>query len=212
MKRAFCFVVLAWVASNVFAQTQPSQTLQKPDVARGQAASALCAACHGVDGNASVPAFPKLAGQHYDYIVKQLNNFKVKPGATVAERANAQMAPFAAALSDQQIRDLAAYFSAQKLHPAAARHKETYELGKQIYRAGIASINVPACAACHGATGAGIPGQYPRLAGQWSEYTEAQMVAFRQGTRHNSPVMTAVSARLSDAEIKAVSDYIAGLR
>ncbi len=210
MKRAFCFAVLLLAGWNVWAQAQPA--LQKPDIARGQAAAAVCMACHGADGNAAAPAFPKLAGQHYDYLIKQLNHFKVQPGAAKAERENAQMAPFAAALSDQQMRDLAAFYAAQKIQPAVARNKDTYELGKQIYRAGIAAKNVPACAACHGPAAAGIPGQYPRLGGQWPEYTEAQMIAFRQGTRHNNAVMTAVAARMSDAEIKAVSDYIAGLR
>jgi cytochrome c553 len=215
MKRAFlgavfCSAVMTLAATQALAQSQPP--LQKPDIARGQAAAAVCMACHGADGNSPSAAFPKLAGQHYDYIVKQLNNFKVKPGATKAERENTQMAPFAASLSEQQIRDLAAFYAAQKKQPAVARNKDSYELGKQIYRAGIAAKNVPACAACHGPAAAGIPAQYPRLGGQWAEYTEAQMIAFRQGTRLNNAVMSAVAARMSDAEIKAVSDYIAGLR
>jgi cytochrome c553 len=215
MKRAFigavfCSAAMTLLATQALAQAQPP--LQKPDIARGQAASAVCMACHGASGNSSSAAFPKLAGQHYDYIIKQLNNFKLKPGAAKAERENAQMASFAAALSEQQMRDLAAFYAAQKIEPAVAKNKDTYELGKKIYRAGIASKNVPACAACHGPAAAGIPGQYPRLGGQWAEYTEAQMIAFRQGTRHNNAAMTQVASRLSDAEIKAVSDYIAGLR
>jgi len=215
MKRAFlgavfCSAAMTLATTQALAQAQPP--LQKPDIARGQGAAAVCMACHGADGNSPSAAFPKLAGQHYDYLIKQLNNFKVKPGAAKAERDNAQMASFAAALNEQQMRDLAAFYSAQKIQPAVAKNKDTYELGKQIYRAGIAAKNVPACAACHGPAAAGMPGQYPRLGGQWPEYTEAQMVAFRQGTRHNNAVMTAVAARMSDTEIKAVSDYIAGLR
>jgi cytochrome c553 len=209
-RAVYCSAAFILTATQAWAQSQPP--MQKPDIARGQGAAAVCMACHGADGNSATPAFPKLAGQHYDYLIKQLNNFKVKPGAAKAERENAQMASFAAALSEQQMRDLAAFYAAQKIQPAVAKNKDTYELGKQIYRAGIAAKNVPACAACHGPAAAGIPGQYPRLGGQWPEYTEAQMIAFRQGTRHNNAVMSAVAARMSDAEIKAVSDYIAGLR
>ena len=208
MKSALIVAALACATFNASAQN----ALQKPDAARGKATAAVCAACHGADGNAAAPAFPKLAGQHYDYIVKQLHNFKVKPGAAKAERDNAQMLPFASALSEQQILDVAAYFSTQPLQPAVAKNKDSYELGKKIYRAGIASKNVAACASCHGANGAGIPGQYPRLAGQWPEYSEAQLIAFRQGTRTNNPVMTEIAQRLSDAEIKAIADYTAGLR
>lgn len=208
MKSALMLAVLLCATLNVSAQN----ALQKPDAARGKATVAVCSACHGADGNAAGPTFPKLAGQHYDYLVKQLHNFKVKPGALKAERENAQMLAFASVLNEQQIRDVAAYFELQPLKPAVATHKDSYELGKKIYRAGIASKNVPACASCHGANGAGIPGQYPRLAGQWPEYSEAQLIAFRQGTRANNPVMTAIAQRLSDAEMKAIADYTAGLR
>ena len=122
------------------------------------------------------------------------------------------MAGFAATLSDEDMRNLSAWFASQKLKPAAARNKDTVELGQKIYRGGIAAKSVAACAGCHSPNGAGIPAQYPRLGGQFAEYTEAQLVAFRQGARKNSAQMSAIAARLSDAEIKAVSDYIAGLR
>ncbi|NCV15009.1 MAG: hypothetical protein EBV49_11015 [Betaproteobacteria bacterium] len=119
---------------------------------------------------------------------------------------------FASALNDQQIRDVSAYFAAQKLKPAAAKNKDLVELGQKIYRGGIADKGVPACAGCHSPNGAGIPDQYPRLQGQYAEYTESQLVAFRQGTRANSTQMMTIAARMSDKEMKAVSDYIAGLR
>src|SRR5690606_11327177 len=175
-------------------------------------AETVCAACHGADGNSSTPANPNLAGQHYDYLYKQLANFKVKEGAKQAERANAVMAGFAAMLSEADMRNVSAWYASQKLKPAAAKNKDLVELGQKIYRAGIADKGVPACSGCHSPNGAGMPAQYPRLQGQYAEYTEAQLVAFRQGERLNSAQMSAIAARMSDREIKAVSDYIAGLR
>ena len=185
----------------------------KIDLAKGQQiAGQVCAACHGADGNSASPANPKLAGQHADYLYKQLQNFKVKAGAKEAERINPIMAGFAATLSDGDMRNVAAYFAAQKLKPSAAKNKDIVELGQKIYRGGVTSKSVAACAGCHSPNGAGIPAQYPRLAGQYAEYTEAQLVSFRQGGRKNSAQMTAIASRLSDAEMKAVSDYIAGMR
>ncbi|AOY92509.1 cytochrome c4 [Cupriavidus sp. USMAA2-4] len=165
-----------------------------------------CLSCHGANGNSGAAANPKLAGQHPEYIVKELQNFKAKT------RNNAIMSAYAATLSDQEMRDVGAYLAKQGLKPATAKNKDTIEAGQKIYRGGIAAKAVPACAACHGPTGAGIPAQYPRIGGQWADYTEAQLVAFRQGTRTNNPVMTAIAARMSDAEIKAVADYVAGVR
>jgi cytochrome c553 len=185
----------------------------KPDLAKGQQTAAnLCAACHLADGNSNSPANPKLAAQHPEYLAKQLYNFKVKPGAKEAERANAVMAGFAAQLTDADIANVSAFYASQKLKPASAKNKEYVELGQKIYRGGIASKGVAACAACHGPTGSGLPAQFPRLGGQWGEYTEAQLIAFRQGIRKNSAQMSAIASRMSDLEIKAVSDYIAGLR
>jgi len=203
--------VAAWgLVTGAVAQTAAAP---KIDIARGQqVASQVCAACHGADGNAPAPANPKLAAQHAEYLYKQLVNFVPKPGAAEAERANAVMMAFAAQLSDADKRNLAAFYESQALKPAAARDKTLVELGQRIYRGGIAEKNVPSCAGCHGPSGAGIPAQYPRLQGQWAEYTESQLVQFRGGQRNNSAMMSQISARLSDREIKAVSDYIAGLR
>ncbi len=184
----------------------------KPDVAKGQQiASQVCAACHGADGNSTAPVNPKLAAQHPEYLIKQLHDFKPN-GDKPAMRPNPIMTAFAAQLSDDDMRNVAAYYAGQKLKPAAAKNKDIVELGQRIYRAGVAGKGVPACAGCHGPTGAGIPAQYARLAGQYADYTEAQLVAFRQGARHNSEQMAQIASRLSDAEIKAVADYIAGLR
>ena len=200
-----------FVASIAAAAT--TAPAEKIDLAKGQAImSQVCAACHAADGNSGMPANPKLAAQHPDYIAKQLHNFKVKPGAKEAERANAVMAAFAAGLSDSDIRNVSAYLGAQTLKPAVAKSKDTIALGQKIYRGGIAEKGVPACAGCHSPNGAGIPAQYPRLGGQFAEYTESQLVAFRSGARKNNAQMTGISARLSDLEMKAVSDYIAGLR
>jgi cbb3-type cytochrome c oxidase subunit III len=205
-----CFLAFSIAAvSAAHAQPQPA----KADPAKGQQlASQVCVACHGADGNSTAPANPKLAGQHPEYLHKQLQEFKVKEGASAAKRASAVMAGFAATLSDADMRNLASFYASQPLKPSAARDKAIVTTGQKIYRGGIAAKGVPACAACHGPSGAGIPAQYPSLAGQFAEYTESQLVAFRQGVRKNNPEMAAIAARMSDAEIKAVSDYIAGLR
>lgn len=165
-----------------------------------------CLSCHGAAGNSGAAANPKLAGQQAEYIHKQLADFKDKA------RNNAIMTPYASVLTDQEMRDVGAYLAKQQLKPATAKNKDTIEAGQKIYRGGIAAKGVPACAGCHGPTGAGIPAQYPRIGGQYSEYTEAQLVAFRQGARKNNPVMSTITARMSDAEIKAVADYVAGVR
>lgn len=183
------------------------------DLKKGEEiASQLCAACHGADGNSAIPANPKLAAQHADYLYKQLQNFKPKPGAKEAERANAIMGAFAAQLSDADMRNVSAFYASQKLVPATAKDKALVELGRNIYRGGIASKGVPSCAGCHSPNGAGIPAQYPRLQGQYAEYTEAQLIAWRKGERNNSAQMSTIASRMSDLEIRAVSDYIAGLR
>lgn len=187
--------------------------VEKVDPANGEKlASQVCAACHGPDGNSTAPSNPKIADQHPAYLRKQLHDFKMKEGSKTADRPSPIMAPIAGPLSAQDIADLSAFYSAQALKPSAARNKDTVDLGRTIYRAGIADKGVPSCAGCHGPTGAGIPAQFPRLAGQYSDYTEAQLNAFRSGTRHNNASMVAIAARLSDNEIKALADYIAGLR
>ncbi len=185
----------------------------KVDTTKGGAiAQAVCSACHAADGNAIGNTFPKLAGQHEAYLVKQLHNYKVEGGAKEALRPNPIMAPYAAALGPNDIRNVAAYYATQTYKPATAKTKATVELGEKIWRGGIADKGVPACAGCHSPNGAGIPNQYPRLAGQWGEYNEAQLTAFKGGVRKNNVAMQAIASRLSEAEIKAVSDYAAGLR
>ncbi len=187
----------------------------KADVAKGQKiAGEVCAACHGPDGNSIGPANPKLAGQIPEYLAKQLMNFRPGKDNKPAERPNAIMAAFAAALSPDDMRNVAAFYAGQKLVPDVARDKKSIELGQRIYRGGIAEKGVPACAGCHGPTGTGLPAQYPLLGGQYREYIEAQLKAFRVGERANDPnrMMRMTAARLSDAEIKAVADFIAGLR
>lgn len=203
-----CAALLGTASTTLMAQGAPA----KADPAKGQQLVQTCAACHGADGNSTAPANPKLASQHADYLYKQLVNFVPKQGAKEAERANAIMSGFAATLSDDDRRHIAAWYASQPLKPSAARNKELVELGQKIYRSGIPEKQVPACAGCHGPAGAGIPAQYPRLQGQWAEYTESQLSQFRGGQRKNSAQMSTISARMSDREIKAVSDYIAGLR
>ncbi len=210
---ALAATVLLAVCGTVQGQDASKKVDLADRIAKGQQiASQACAACHGADGNATGPANPKLAGQHADYLYKQLVNFVPKPGAKQAERVNAIMMGFASTLSDDDKRNVAAYYASQTQKPSAAKDKALVELGQQIYRGGIPGKQVPSCAGCHGPAGAGMPAQYPRLAGQWAEYTESQLVQFRGGQRMNSTQMTAISARLSDREIKAVADYVAGLR
>lgn len=197
--------------SAVAVQKAMAADQAKPDLNRGQTiATQVCAACHGADGNSAGGAYPKLAGQHPEYLVKQLHDFKPADGKPAA-RSNPIMAGIVGALSDQDMQNVAAYFAAQAPKPGYAHNASTVALGQKIYRGGDAERGVPACAACHGPTGQGIPSQYPRLSGQWSEYIVAQLMAFQQGTRNNNEPMHAVSQRLSDSEIKAVADYIAGL-
>jgi cytochrome c553 len=204
-----------------FAADAPPPPPPKVDAAKGEQLFlngdpsrniVACASCHGPGGNSVAPANPKLAQQHPEYIYKELNDFKTKAGAKAADRPSAVMNAMAAPLTDEDIRNVAAYVGAQALKPAFARNKDTVALGQTIYRGGIMAKGVPACASCHSANGAGLPSQFPRLGGQFADYTEAQLVAFRSGARHNSVPMAAISANLSDAEIKAVADYIAGLR
>ena len=178
-----------------------------PDLEKGKAIMAgTCVACHGTDGNSTLAANPNLAGQHPEYIMKQLKEFKSNA------RAGTVMGGMAAPLSDEDIRNVAYYLKSQKPALQAATNKDTLALGEKIWRGGIASRGVPACAACHSPNGAGIPAQYPRLSGQHADYTVAQLNTFRDGSRANSQQMTQVAAKLNDKEIKAVADYIAGLR
>jgi cytochrome c553 len=164
-----------------------------------------CITCHGPKGQSAVSAWPKLSAQHAAYTNKQLKNFKE------GSRANPIMMGMAATLTEQDMLDISAYLAKQPLSQGVAQNKETIGLGQSIYRGGIAAKGVPACAACHSPTGAGIPAQYPLLGGQWADYNNAQLVAFREGVRKNSLQMTTIATKLSDQEMKAVSDYMAGL-
>ena len=207
---------LACVASAacLWAGAAAAQAPAKPDAAKGQAiAGQVCAACHAADGNSAAAANPKLAGQLYDYLHKQLANFKPQ-GGKKAERDNAVMAGMTANLSAADMKDIAAYYASQKLKPAMARDKELAALGQRIYRGGNTASGMAACAGCHGPTGMGMPAQYPRISGQFAEYVELQLKAFRAGTRANDPngMMRGVAVRMSDREIQAVAEYVAGLR
>jgi cytochrome c553 len=197
-------LLLAVSATAAFAAE--SMPAAKPDLAKGLATSTtVCAACHTNDGSRGVPANPILQGQHPEYLVKQLTEFKV------GKRANAIMSGMSAMLSEDDMKNVAAFYASKQAKPGFAKHKDLVTLGEKIYRGGIADRSIPACAGCHSPTGAGIPAQYPRLAGQHADYIEVQLVAFRGGTRTNSAPMTGVAAKMNDREIKAVSDYIAGL-
>ena len=198
-------------------ETAPAQAAQtpvvapampaKPDLVKGEATfTAVCAACHGADGNSGTPAYPKLSRQHPEYLVKQLQEYKT------GKRKNAIMQGFAATLTEADMKNVAYWATSKQAKPGFAKEKELVALGERIYRGGISDRQVPACAGCHSPTGAGIPAQYPRLSGQHAEYTAAQLTYFRDGIRTNSLQMSQVAAKLNDKEIRAVADYIAGLR
>lgn len=198
-------MLMASMAAPAFAAEPPAAA--KPDLAKGQAISTnVCAACHTADGSRGSPANPILQGQHPEYLAKQLVEFKA------AKRVNPIMQGFAATLSETDIKNVSAFYASKHAKPGFAKSKDTVSLGEKIYRGGIADRNVPACAGCHGPTGTGIPSQYPRLGGQHSDYTEAQLKAFRDGGRKNSAQMMGVVAKMNDKELKAVADYIAGMR
>ena len=182
-------------------------SVAKPDLAKGEASySAVCAACHGADGNSGTPANPKLSQQHPQYLIKQLQEYKS------GKRNNAIMKGFASALSDDDMRNIAFWLASKAAKSSFAKDKSLVALGERIYRGGIAERQIAACAGCHSPNGAGIPSQYPRVSGQHAEYSAAQLTAFRDGVRQNSLPMTQVAAKLNDREIRAVADYMAGLR
>lgn len=177
------------------------------DAEAGKTKSATCVACHGPDGNSANAEWPKLAGQHASYIMKQLNEFKA--GA----RKNDLMSPMATPLNDQDIQDLAAYFSSQTQAPGVAAADQV-ELGEKIYRAGNANTGVAACMACHGPAGSGNPSAvFPHIAGQHAVYIEKALKDFRSDirTNDNAKMMRNVVARMTDQEIAAVAQYLQGL-
>lgn len=208
-------LVATLAVSGLASAAAPAAAPAKADAAKGatlydagDAARGLpaCASCHGAAGNSTITANPKLSAQFEAYTHKQLIDF------TTPARNQPVMTTYAKMLSDAEKRDIAAYLSTQKPKQGAARNKDTVELGKKIYRGGIGERGVAACASCHGANANGIPAQYPRLAGQHQDYTVAQLQAFKAGARKNSIQMTTLSERMSDQEMKAVADYIAGLK
>ncbi|MGQ0547362.1 MAG: c-type cytochrome [Betaproteobacteria bacterium] len=202
--------VLALVGvAAVWAGAACAQDLARAEKLAGQ----VCAACHAADGNSPAAANPKIAGQIPEYLGKQLADFKAQAGKKPA-RPSPIMNGMVAGIADADLKALAAFYGGQKLKPAAAADKELASLGQRVWRGGNAASGVPACAGCHGPAGAGIPAQYPRLAGQFAEYLVVQLKAFKDGARANDPsgMMRGVAARMTEQEIRAVAEYAAGLR
>ncbi|MBC3874192.1 c-type cytochrome [Undibacterium flavidum] len=223
MNRAFLsfsksLSILALAASSLVSVASANEHAAKPakaDAAKGEAlytngdaarSIVACVSCHGAAGNSTISVNPKLSGQHEAYIVKQLTDF------TGPARNNAVMTTFSKLMTADDMKNVAAFLAVQKPKAGAAKNKDIVKLGETIYRAGIAEKNVAACAGCHSPNGAGIPAQFPRIAGQHQDYTIAQLTNFRTGARKNSPQMVTIAKRMSDEEIKAVADYVAGLK
>jgi cytochrome c553 len=208
MKR-FLLPLFALAAATAVYANEQAAVGPAGDPAKGKAiAATVCVACHNADGNSTIPTNPKLAGQHAEYLFKQMRNFKS------GERANPIMQGMISAYNEDQMRDLSAWFAAQSQKPEVAKNDESIEAGRKLFRGGNVAKGLPACSGCHGPAGAGIPGRFPRISGQFSDYIETQLKAFRLGDRANDPnkMMRAVADRLSDADIKALANYIAGLR
>jgi len=205
MKQTMAMVAIAGVMA---ASSALAETAAKGDPAKAQQiATTVCVACHAADGNSTTAANPKLAGQHPEYITKQLTEFKS------GVRKNPIMAGMAAGLSPEDMKNLGAYFGEKKPAASSAKDQALVALGQKIFKGGNQSSGVPACAACHGPNGAGIPVQFPRLAGQHAEYTLAQLNTFRTGDRANdaAKMMRVIAAKMTDQEMKAVAEYISGL-
>ena len=192
-----------------------AQAAAKPDPAKGkEIVNQICAACHGADGASPTSANPSLAGMPADYITTQLAHFKA------GIRQNAIMQGMSSTLSDADMVSLGAYFAGQKPKLLEAKDASLAREGQRLWRAGDAANGVPACSACHGPTGAGLPRNYPRLSGQWSDYTLAQLKAFKSGERGmdkggkdvNGQIMVGVVRGMSEAQMKALADYAQGLR
>jgi cytochrome c553 len=215
MKRLLVLVAAACFPAIAATQTPAAPAAGTVSVARGQQiATQICAACHGADGNSPTPANPNLAGQHADYITAQLAHYKA------GIRQNPIMQGMAAPLSDDDMRSVGLYFSQQKPKGLAAKDVALVKMGQALWRGGDLASGVPACSACHGPAGAGIPKNYPRIAGQHADYTLTQLRAFRAGERGsdkagkdvNGRVMHGVVANMSEAQMKAVAEYASGLR
>lgn len=207
-------LALAALVTAGFSAYAAENAAIKPDLEKAKSiAESVCVACHGADGNSSTPTYPILAGQGADYLFKQLTEFKAEEGKP-AIRKNDIMAGMVAALSTEDMKSLSVYFSQQKPKPSAATDVKLVEAGRTLWRKGDFERGIPACAGCHGPNGSGIPALYPRLAGQYAEYTSTQLKNFRSEERSNDPqkIMRTIADKMSDKHIKAVSDYIAGLR
>ena len=205
-------VVGAWPAAVALAAEAPAA---KPDLAKAQTlVNQVCAACHGADGNSTTALNPSLAGQPAAYIALQLAHFKS------GVRANPVMKGMAAALTPEDMNSLGAYFSQQTPKPGAAKDAALVKAGQKLYRGGDATTGVPACAACHSPTGAGLPKNYPRLAGQHADYSYAQLKAFKAGERGadaegkdvNGRIMVTIAGRMTDAQMKAAAEFTTGLQ
>ena len=182
------------------------------DAKKGAAlAQGLCAACHASDGNSVIPANPILAGQHYTYLKNQLNYFQVKEGEDRAKRENAVMLGIASGLSSDDIDNLSAYYSQQKIKPSYASNIELAKAGEVVYKAGDDSRGIPSCSSCHGPRGLGVPGQFPRISGQHATYTASTLKSYKNGSRANNIQMMVISSRLTEGQINALAEYLAGL-
>ncbi|BBL34523.1 cytochrome c4 [Nitrosomonas stercoris] len=184
------------------------------DIEKGkEIASGVCAGCHNVDGNSAIPIYPILAGQEAGYTAKQLNDFKVVDGEET-KRSSEIMAPMVAMLSADDMTNVAAYYAQQTPKAGVASDESLLEEGKRLYQGGNLEDDIPACSSCHSPNGQGIPPHYPRIDGQHPGYTFSQLHAFRQGTRKNdtNDAMQMIVSRMSEHEMKAVSEYIATLR
>lgn len=211
MKRALLLLVGATVVATAF--SSDLMPTVKGDAVKGRTVgSTVCAACHAADGNSNGPPNPKLAGQHAEYLFKQMQNFKATDGKQPG-RISPIMNGMIAAFDEAQMRDLAAYFASQKQTFNQAKRPDNFAFGRKLYQAGNATKGLPACAGCHGPTGAGIPVEYPRIGGQLPEYIETQLKAFRDDTRTNDPnkMMRMVAVKMTDDEIKAVANFVASL-
>ena len=205
MKSLFTAIGLALSSTLTMAAGSEATATYVGNADQGKAESATCAACHGADGNSAAADYPKLAGQHATYLASTLKAYRD------GSRANAIMAGMAAALSDDDIADLAAYYTTQATSGGAV-DADLVARGEQLFRFGDSAKGVSACTACHGPTGAGVASAgFPSLKGQWAGYTETQLKAYREGSRANA-MMNGVAQNLSDADIRAVASYVGGLQ
>ncbi len=210
MKRTLLLAVAIGLPAFAVAQAPA-----KPDLAKARdTVNQVCAACHGTDGTSALPANPSLAGMPADYITAQLAHFKS------GVRQNAIMQGFASTLTDADMVSLGAFFASQPSKPNIAKDASLVRLGQKLWRAGDAATGVPACSACHGPTGAGIPKLYPRIGGQWSDYTLVQLKAFKAGERGmdktgkdvQGRIMHGVAQGLTEEQMRALAEYAQGLR